>query len=165
MDILTFFYIVGTIASIGGAIISIQQARNSTNAAKKAKEMRDQFLAFQKSSDLAELQASFRKALKSMEKFGPSTNRASLKGISAFKEAQDVQEFMALLKQDRDFFANGDQNNADSSCEKLSTALMVFAQSQSEDGLLKNGTDLYLILLDISPTIKTLVDAKYKNLS
>jgi hypothetical protein len=165
MDFWTIFNIVGTIASIGGAGISIWQANNAQTAAKKAKEIKEQFIALRSSSDAAELQAFLRKAIKSMEKFGPASVPANLRGITPSKEAQDVQEFMAMLKQDRALFGKANPNIADQSCEKLGIALNEFAQSQNEADLRTNGSKLYIILMEISPSIKTLMDAKLEKVS
>ena len=82
MDAMTLFTIIGTIATIAGAIISLWQAKVSQNAAKDARKIRSELIDYRKTSELAQIQATCRKAQKSMEKYGPGSTPSSLIGVS-----------------------------------------------------------------------------------
>jgi len=160
MDHLTIFNIITGLASLGGAIISIWQARNSKSAAKQVQEVKDHLIANKKTSEISGLFVACNNAQRVMEKFGPGSVPSNLIGITPSKEAQDVQEFYAILKQNRELFGQSERNKADSYCEKLNSSLDEFALSQNENDLRKYGKDLFLVLVEISSEIKSLMDNK-----
>jgi hypothetical protein len=160
MDAWNVFNLIAGVASIAGGIFSFWQAKKSQSAATRAQEIKDQMIANKSTSDMSELFSSYRKAQRSMEKFGPGSVPSTLKGITPTNETRDVQEFYALLKQYRGLFGQNTPNKADTYCENLSAALEAFAQSQNERDLHKNGKSLYIMLVDISPDIKTLMDER-----
>ena len=51
MDLMSILTVLGTIASIGGAWVSINQARKSRDAAKEAKKVRAQLIDHRKTSE------------------------------------------------------------------------------------------------------------------
>ena len=163
MDAMTLFTIIGTVATIVGAVISFWQARVSQSAAKDARKIRAELIDHRKSSELAQIQAICRKAQKSMEKYGPGSTLSSLVGISLEKDAQDVQEFVLLLMENRAHFGYINPNVADEFCEKVSQLLDRFAQSQGTD-VRKFGSQILLSIGNMASVIKKLVDTKREEL-
>lgn len=156
---MTWLTIFGTIASIGGAGISIWQARVSKNAAKEAKKVRAELIDHRKASELTQIQTTCRKAQKSMEKYGPGSTPSSLIGVSRGKDAQDVQEFVLLLMENRDYFGNKKPNIADEFCYKINLLLDRFAQSQDVEAR-EHGLEILLSIGNMASIIKKLLDAK-----
>lgn len=163
MDAMTVFTIIGTVATIAGAVISYWQARVSQTAAKDARKIRAELIDHRKASELAQIQTVCRKAQKSMEKYGPSSTPSSLAGVSPEKDAQDVQEFILLLMENRAHFENSDSNDADEFCDKTNRLLDKFVQSQGID-MKKVGSQILLSIGSIASVIKKLVDAKREEL-
>jgi hypothetical protein len=157
MSVLTW---VGTVASIGGAVISIWQASQSRTAADEAIRIREQLVGHREASELAQVQAICKKAQKSMEKYGPGSVPSSLIGISPKTDAADLQEFILYLKEQRAHFGAGRPNEADQFCEILTPLLDKFAQADSPDFLREYGKQIVIHLSTIAAAIKRQLDGK-----
>ncbi len=160
MDAMSWISIIGTLASVGGAGISIWQARCSRTAAEEAKQVRAQLVDHRKASELSQLLTVCKKAQRSMEKYGPGSVPSSLQGISPQNDAQDAQEFMLLLKENRGHFGTKTPNEADEFCEKLTQSLNLFAQATQSEGLRIHGTEVLLHLNNMTSIIKKQLDTR-----
>lgn len=160
MDWWNVFNLTAGIASIFGGVFSLWQARKSRRAAELAQEIKTQLLNNKATSEVTELTSLHKKAQRSMEKFGPGAIPSRLTGITPTTETSDVQDFYALLKQYRIFFVKSDDFFVDDYCNQLNTSLETFAQSTNEENLRKTGKDLYVLLVNISPVLKSLMDEK-----
>lgn len=160
---MTLFTIIGTIATIAGAIISLWQAKVSQNAAKDARKIRSELIDYRKTSELAQIQATCRKAQKSMEKYGPGSTPSSLIGVSPEKDAQDVQEFVLLLMENRAYFGNRTPNDADDFCENATHLLDRFVQAQDAE-VREFGSQILLSISNMASVIKKLLDSKREEL-
>lgn len=160
MDASLLITIIGTFASVGGAGISIHQARKSKNAADEAKKVRAQLIDHRKTSELAQLQTVCKRAQKSMEKYGPASSPSSLAGISPQKDAEDVQEFILNLKENSSYFGFKKPNEADEFCETLSPILSEFSQSSDPRELKEVGTQVLTHLSSMTSIIKRQLDTK-----
>ena len=105
--------VIGTIASIIGAIISVWQARKSKKSAIEAKQVKSQLLHHRKTSELAQLFALCKKSQVTMSKYGPASTPSSLQGIVPDNDAKEVQEFILLLRENRSYFQKNQRNDAD----------------------------------------------------
>lgn len=152
--------IVGTIASIVGAWISWNQASKAKDAAQEVKRVRTQLIDQRKTSELSKIQASCRKALDSMVKYGPASTPTGLAGNSTAKDSFDVQEFILLIKEHSTHFGNKTPNEADEFCNILMPLLESFANSSAIEDQMKYGKQLVANLSSISATIKKRLDSK-----
>ena len=159
MDVATLFTIIGTVATIVGAVISFWQAGISKNAAKDAKRIRAELIDHRKTSELSLIQAVCRKAQKSMEKYGPASSPSSLIGVTPEKDAQDVQEFLLLLMENRAYFGNKSPNAADEFCERINPLLNSFAQSVNAEAR-EYGSQILLLIGNMASVVKRLLDTK-----
>lgn len=160
MDTMSVLSWVGMLASVGGAGVSIWQASQSRDAAKEAIRIRAQLVDHRVSSELAHVQAICKKAQKSMEKYGPGSVPSSLAGVSPKRDAEDVQEFIICLKEQRDHFGATQPNEVDQFCEVLTPLLDRFAQATSPELLRENGKQIVVHLSSISSVIKKHLDGK-----
>jgi hypothetical protein len=151
---------VGTAASIGGAGISLWQASQSRNAADESIRIRAQLVDHRQASELAQVQAVCKKALKSMEKYGPGSVPSSLTGISPDSDAAAVQDFILCLNEQRAHFGTSRPNEADQFCDVLTPLLDMFAQADSTELLRENGKQIVVHLSSFSAAIKRLLDGK-----
>lgn len=152
--------IVASISSIVGAIISIWQAYRSKKFANEAKQIRKGLIDHRKTSELAQIQSSCKKAQKSMEKYGPGSVPSSLKGISSEQDAQNVQEFLLLIRENRTYFVNRNGNEADKLYNIIAPILDKFAQSQDENDLRAHGKEILIHLSSMASIIKNKLDSK-----
>jgi len=160
MDTMSFLTWAGTVASLGGAGISLWQAMQSRTAAEEAIRIRSQLIDHREASELTHLHALCKKAQKSMEKYGPGSVPSSLSGISPANDAADVQDFIVCLKEQRAHFGAARSNEADQYCDVLTPLLDKFAQAHSADGLRENGKQIVVHLSSISAAIKRQLDGK-----
>ena len=160
MDLLSFIAIIGTIASIVGAIISLWQAKKSKTSAIEASQIRSQLLHHRKTSELAQLLALCRKVQKKMVKYGPASTKTSLQGIVPDNDAKEVQDFILLLKENRSFFQKKQTNDADSFCENMNVLISEFVQSDDKQNLKKIGTEILLKINSMLSIIRKKLDYK-----
>ena len=157
MDVMT---LIGTIASIGGAAVSIWQASVSRSAADEAIRVRAQLIDHREASELTHVQTLCKKAQKSMEKYGPGSVPSSLAGVSSANDAADVQEFVVGLKEQRAHFGSGKPNEADQFCDVLTPILDRFAQAVSPQDMREHGKNIVIHLSSMSASIKRQLDGK-----
>jgi len=157
MSILT---VIGTVASIIGAWVSVKYASKASDAAKEAKRIKSQLIDQRKASELTKLQVSCKRALGSMVKYGPASSPTSLAGISTEKDSFDVQEFILLIKEHRTLFSNKTPNEADEFCTVLTPLLDDFANSSTTKDQLKFGKQIVMDLSSISAAIKKRLDSR-----
>jgi hypothetical protein len=160
MDTMSVLSWAGTLASIGGAGISIWQASQSRSAADEAIRIRAQLVDHREASELAHVQTVCKKAQKSMEKYGPGSVPSSLVGISPDSDAADVQEFIVCLKEQRAHFGATRSNEADQFCDVLTPLLDKFAQANSPELLREHGKQIVVHLSSIAAAIKRQLDGK-----
>jgi len=160
LDVVSIIAIIGTVASIGGAVVAVWQAKRSTSAANEARLVRAQLIGHRQASELTQLHIVCKKAQKSMEKYGPGSVPANLHGISPEKDAQDVQEFLLLIKENRLHFGNQFPNEADDFCDKLAPILNSFAQAKKPNDLRQHGTQILLHLSNMTSITKKYLDGK-----
>jgi hypothetical protein len=151
---------LGTLASIGGAGISIWQALRSRSAADEAKRIRSQLVDRREASELAQVQTVCKKAQRSMEKYGPASVPSSLSGVSPGKDAQDVQEFCIILREHRAHFGARQPNDADQFCEVLMPILSAFAQADGVSAMREHGGLILTHLSSFAAVIKRQLDRK-----
>jgi len=160
MDTVFILTVIGTVASLGGAGVSIWQASQSKKAAEEAKRVQAQLINQRKASELAQVQAICKKAQKSMEKYGPGSVPDSLTGVSPGKDAADVQDFLILLKEHRAHFGTKQHNQADEFCDTLTPLLDSFAQARSNESLRENGKLIVIHLGTFAAAIKKQIESK-----
>ena len=152
--------IIGAIASIIGAGFAYWQASKAKGSADEAKSVRAQLIDHRKASELSKIQASCKKALNSMTKYGAASTASSLDGIDTQNDSFNVQEFIILTKEHRAYFGNKRVNKADEFCNALTPLLDDFAQASTPDNQRKYGKQLVTHLSSINADIKKLLDSK-----
>ena len=152
---------VGTLVTLGGTGVSVWQAWKSRSAAEEAKRIRSQLIDHREAAELAQVQAVCKRALKSMEKYGPASTPSSRVGISPGSDAGDVQDFIVILREHRAHFGARQPNEADAFCETLTPLLEAFAQANDNSAVLhKNGALLMTHLSSFAAVIKRQLDHK-----
>lgn len=160
MDGISFLNLIGTIASIGGAWLSLYQASKSRSAADEAIKVRDRLVGNREASEIAQLQGVCKKALKSMEKYGPGSVPSSLIGVVPDNDSNDLQEFILSLSEHRNLFGISESNEAVQFCDIVTPLLNAFAKSTTLEKRRKLGTQLVMHLSNMSSIIKKLLDTK-----
>lgn len=160
MDMMEALTWVGTILSVVGAGVSIWQAIRSKSAATEARRIRSLLIDHRETSELSQIQASCRKAQKSMDKYGPGSVADNLHGVSPANDARDVQEFILCLQEQRAHFGETQPNDVDKFCDVLLPLLDEFAQALDPVLLRDKGKQIVIQLSGFSAVIKLHLDRK-----
>ncbi|MBN2604154.1 MAG: hypothetical protein JXA91_08490 [Candidatus Thermoplasmatota archaeon] len=161
MDTNLLLTIIGTVASLIGAIISVKQADNAKQSATEANKIKKQLINTRKTSELAQIQADCKRAQKAMEKYGPGSIPSSLAGTNPEHDAMEVQSFLSSLKEHRSYFDAGARKNiADDFYDTVMPILSQFSQSNDPKKLKKYGTQIKTNLDTISSNIKCNLDER-----
>ena len=159
MDAMSLLYIIGAVASVGGACVSIWQAYRSKSAADEARRVRTQLVGHRKTSEFSKLQAECKKAQNSIEKYGPGSVSEKLYGASPEIDAGEVRSFMLLVKEHRGLFDVKTPNSADQFYDNLAPILDKFSQSADQVDLLHEfGKQVLSHLNGMSSVIKDNLD-------
>ena len=157
-----FWTIVGTAASLIGAVIAIWQASKAKSAASKAERVKEQIIDHRQISELSNIQSSCRKAQKAMAKYGPASSTISLSGINSERDAKEVQEFLLLVTENREYFKHELKpelwNEADALCRKIHPIINEFVDESESKAIKNRGTKILLELNQFSSIIKNLID-------
>lgn len=149
--------ILGTVASIWGAIISIQQAVASKKSADEAARARQQIVNQRRTSDLAELKVYCERAQKSMEKYGPGASAMSLSGINPDNDASEVRTLLLEAIKNREAFQRGE---VDIFAGKISPLLDTFVKQNESSRIQPNGKAVLMEVSNFLAVVKSSHDAK-----
>ena len=156
--------IVGAVASVLGAGIAIWQASKAKSAAREAERVKEQILDHRQTSELSKIQSGCRRAQNAMTKYGPASPLSSLSGVDPEHDAKEVQDFLLLITEHRDYFKHSIKpnllNEADSLCNKIHPMLKEFVDEPGGEKFKNSGTKILLKLNQFSSIIKKLVDTQ-----
>jgi len=150
--------VIGTIASLIGAIIAYRQAAEAKKSANEAESIKNQIISHRTTSELSQLQTRCRKAQNAMAKYGPAASSSSLQGVDKENDAKEVQEFILLVKEHRGYFGPMSRNQADILCDKTNRLLNDFSEEMDYLKQKELGTKILLHINEFAAVIKKLVD-------
>ena len=154
MDTVCLITIIGTLASIGGGIVAVWQAKRSKKSADYAERVEKQLTRYDKISELTQLNVACKRAQQSMEKYGPASKPSNLRGVSGENDAKNVQDFLLLLRENRLHFGSKKQNEADQFYETINPLLEKFTRSKTNEQLINSGKPVLLHLNSMLSIIK-----------
>ena len=161
--------IIGVIASVGGAGISVWQATRARSAANEAKRIRSQLIDQRKTSELSQVQTICKMALRAMEKYGPastpsSSTPPSFAGVLPESDATAVQNALFLLRENRDLFGSRAPNEADEFCDVITPLLDSFSSSNDWEGRRQNGKQIATHLSTFLSVVKRTLERKQESI-
>lgn len=152
--------IVGSIASIIGAIWAWREAIRSSNSASKAEQIKIQMINQRKTSELSELKTLVSEALESIKRYS-TTMTSSLIGADTTNkenEAAKVQSLLNKIVEFDEYFSNG---FASDFFDKSHSSLQSFLSAETPADLKKFGMELHRQIVDFSSILrKTLTEKK-----
>ena len=99
-----------------------------------------------------------------MIKYGPAATENSLQGIVPDSDANEVQEFILLLKENSGYFQKQQVNEADIFCDDLSRLLTEFVNSNDKSIMKQIGTEILSKISNILSVIRKKLDYKERQL-
>lgn len=145
--------VIGSIASILGAIWAWKEAKKSKTSAELAQRIKDQLIGHRKTSELAELQALLSTAQKKFTKYGASNPKA-LAGIDHHADSESLLSFMHTLKSYNEYFEGEHENVADKFYDDIEKTLQLFRTSSSINNITEHGNSILNKLANFSPILK-----------
>lgn len=161
MDAATFWglgiTVVGTVASIWGALVSLKQAGAARDSATEAQRVRAQLINQRRTSDLAALKVHCERAVRTMEKYGPAAASSSLKGVNPQGDAADVQRLILEACALREAFGQG---QADTFVSRMTPLLQLFVTSVGRAQLKSNGQAVLMETSNFLAVVRSTFDEK-----
>lgn len=161
MDAVTFWGLVltvlGTVASIWGAVVSLKQSRAAQESATEAQRVRAQLVNQRRTSDLAALKVHCERAVRTMEKYGPAAAASSLKGVNPETDAADVQRLILEASGMREAFG---QSQAETFVNKVTPLLQLFVSPGERAHLKPNGQAVLMETSNFLAVVRSTLDEK-----
>lgn len=111
--------IIGSIASIGGAVWAFVEAKKSVNAASKAEKLRDELISRRKMVEVSQVHSETKRVLSVVSKVGPSCNAKLLKGVNCADIAKEVEVYASFIFEQSGHFTDFFENKAKELCNDL----------------------------------------------
>lgn len=151
---------IGTFATIWSTAVAVKQAKSAKRSADEAKRVQRQLVNQRKTSDLAELKVHCEKAIKAMEKYGPSSAPRSLMGVNNEADANEVQTLILEANKSKGDFIKGE---VDIFVMKVTPILEKFVDPQESSSLKANGQTILMEVSSFHAVVKANLDLKREN--
>lgn len=152
--------IVGSIASIGGAIWAYFEARRSRTFAEQAKAVRDELVERRKVIEVSKVHSETTRILRLVSNVGPTCTPTSLKTIKCNEIAKEVEEYTRLLNEQSTHFTHMLDNQARKLCEDLKPDIEALAEAKDYESKKNAGKSIYYKIDDFMPLVKMVLDEK-----
>ena len=152
--------IIGSIASIGGAIWAWRAAIRSSKSASRAEQIKTQMINQRKTSELSELKPLVTDALGCIKRYS-TTMVSSLVGADNKNREDEAAKIQSLLNRIVEFSEYFSENFANQFFETSHASLQSFLAAQTPEDSKKYGMELHRQMIDFSSVLrKQLTDKK-----
>ena len=152
--------IVGSIASICGAIWAFVEANKSTNAATKSERLRDELVHRRKMVEVSQVHSETSRVLSVVSKVGPSCNAKLLKGVNCVDIAKEVEVYARFIFEQSGHFTDFFENKAKELCDDLKDDIEALSEAVSFEDKKRYGKSIYYKIQNFMPAVKQLSDEK-----
>tara|TARA_B100000780_G_C20985635_1_gene394010 strand:- start:319 stop:816 length:498 start_codon:yes stop_codon:yes gene_type:complete len=152
--------IVGSIASIGGAIWAFIEAKKSMSAADKAENLRDELINRRKIVEVSQVHSETNRVLSVVSKVGPSCNAKLLKGINCADIAKEVEVYARFILEQSGHFSDLFENKAKELCNDLKDDIESLSEAINFEDKKSYGKSIYYKIQNFIPAVKQLSDEK-----
>lgn len=156
----TWLSIIGSIASIGGAIWAFYEAKQASKSASKAEMVRDEVIRRRKMLEVSQVHAETNRILNVVSKVGPSCNSTLLRGVNSSDIAKEVEEYSRFINEQSSHFTNFFENHANELCNAIKDDIEALAEAKSNEEKKLAGKTIYYKIYNFLPTVKQLSDEK-----
>lgn len=151
---------IGTAFSIIGAGIAIWQAWRARRAANQAEAARREIIGRYEHGELGALDGVLAAACRAMEKYGPGSRVATLRGTSPDSDANSVRAFTAALDRNTEMLNRTFGGPCADVRDRINALLDEFGASATADDRLPKGKAIYLEITTFSGNMKKALDTK-----
>ncbi|WP_156000795.1 hypothetical protein [Thioalkalivibrio sp. ALJT] len=161
----TWISVIGSIASIGGAIWAFVEARKSSTAATKAENVRDEIVGRRKLIEVSQVHAETARILKVVSTVGPACNPSLLRGVNCGSIAKEVEEYSRYINEHSSHFNEFFKNKAKELSLDLHTDIEALSAAKSFDEKKAAGKSIYYKIDSFMPFVKEPSDERKENVS
>ncbi|MDN3391366.1 hypothetical protein QL998_09900 [Pseudoalteromonas sp. APC 3691] len=152
--------IIGSIASIGGAVWAFVEAKKSVNAASKAEKLRDELISRRKMVEVSQVHSETKRVLSVVSKVGPSCNAKLLKGVNCADIAKEVEVYASFIFEQSGHFTDFFENKAKELCNDLKDDIESLSEAINFEDKKNYGKSIYYKIQNFMPFVKQLSDEK-----
>jgi hypothetical protein len=157
--------IIGSIASIGGAIWAWYQAVDAAKSATKAEKVKREIIERRKIVELSQVYKETTRILQIVSKVGPSCNSSTIRGVNCSHIATEVSEYSRFLNEHSSHFTDLFENKAKDLCVSIKDDIENLAEAKTFDDKKGAGKCIYYKIDDFAPIVKSLSDGKREAVS
>lgn len=152
--------ILGSIASIAGAVWAFREAQKSAHAATKAESLRDEIVHRRQLLEVSQVYTDTKRILIIVSDVGPSSNPKRLRGVNTAKIAREIEEYTRSLLEQSSHFADIFGNEARSLCESIGPDIEALAEAVTPEDKKEHGKNAYYKIQAFMPIAKQHADGR-----
>lgn len=161
----TIVSVVGSIASIGGAIWAFVEADKAAKSVTKAESVRDEIINRRELIEVSKVHSETTRILKVASRVGPSSDLRRLTGFNAPEIASEIEEYVRFLSEHSSHFSELFENTARDLCDSLRDDISVLADARDPQSIKDIGKVIYNKIHGFLPTVKMISDLKRESVS
>lgn len=153
-----FLSIIGSVASIGGAIWSFIEAKNASRSASAVERARQEIVQRRELAEVAQIHFEIKRILNIVARIGPASNAQVAKGVNCPEIAREVQSFVSMLLERGKHFSDFYSDRAGQLRDELRMDIEGLAEAKNFDEKKRCGKSIYYKIESFTPVVKELSD-------
>ncbi len=159
MDIIGLIIgVLGSIASIYGAVLAIKAKNEAFSSAQLAKKAKNEVLKKQKTTSLAGIMFEAKKTQQIFGKYSIAPSNKSLAGVQFDKDSENLQNFIFNFNENREMIEQTTELETESIYNNLNKLLSNFSESKAMNDRKDFGKQIRLIIDDIIFKMRKSID-------
>lgn len=150
--------IIGTIASLYGAKISISQAKKAAQSATEIELFKAQISNQKKMLEVVQVFERTERIMEDISVIGLTATLNSIRGLDYSPIAKQLEDYMRFLEVNTSHYNDNSGNRAKELCNFLKEAIPKLSDSKSNQERLSNGREIHLKVQSFRPKAKEISD-------
>lgn len=159
MDLIVIVGILGSIASIYGAYLSIEAKKESEKSAKKAEFAKDIIIRKQKTTNLGSILFEAKRVQHVFGKYSIAESNKSLVGVKFNEDSQNLQDFIFNFNESRAMIEETTDIETQTTYSELNNLLATFCGARGS-GKINSGKQIRMNIDIIIHKIKRSIDSR-----
>lgn len=156
----TSLSIVGSVASILGAIWAWMGARKAARSADAAERVRQELVDRRKLAEVVQIYSEIKRVLCVVAAVGPTSTPQHVRGLNCAGIAREVETFAATLLERGSHFSDLYSDRATVLRDDLRADVEGLAEAETFEDKKRYGKSIYYKIESFAPVVKQLADAK-----
>lgn len=161
----TWISVIGSFASILGAIWAWMQAIASKKSASKAEKVKQDIIERRKIIEVSQIYKETNRILQQVSKVGPSCNENTIRGLKCSDIAMEVMEYSRFLNEHSSYFGNSFENEAKELCVSIRNDIENLAEAKTFEEKKTAGKNIYYKVDRFLPIVKSISDERREMIS